>query len=177
MKFSRSFALALAVATSLVATSCSDRPSPTAPPAPQASADLLGTLSHTVNGLLLQCSAMPAYHASQVIGPDGGTMIIGPHKFTVPRYALSHNVLITADAPHDNLNRVIFQPEGLQFNHSASLTLSYANCQGVGMLLPKHIAYTNNLLQILYFIESLDDLGANKVTGKVDHFSEYIVAW
>jgi len=95
----------------------------------------------------------------------------------VPPGAVAAPVTITADAPHDNLNRVIFQPEGLQFRKPASLTMSYANCQGLGSLLPKHIAYTNDLLQILYFLNSVDNLFSNQVTGQVNHFSEYVVAW
>jgi hypothetical protein len=178
MKFSRSLILTFVAVTAAVSTSCSDRGVPTAPAAPQQiSADLIGDLTHGVQGLLLTCTPMPAYHASQVIGPDGGTLVIGPHTFTVPRGALTSPVLITADAPHDNLNRVIFQPEGLTFRKSASLTMSYANCEGLGSLLPKQIAYTNDLLQILSFITSIDDIFSNKVTGQVNHFSEYIVAW
>jgi hypothetical protein len=178
MKFSRSLLLTFVAAAAVVSTSCSDHGSPTAPAAPQQiSADLIGDLTYGVQGLLLQCTPMPAYHASQVIGPDGGTLVIGPHTFTVPRGALTSPVLITADAPHDNLNRVIFQPEGLTFRTPAALTMSYANCQGLGSLLPKHIAYTNDLLQILSFINSIDNIFANKVTGQVNHFSEYILAW
>ena len=174
MKFSRALIIAFVAATAAVATSCSDRGAPTAPAAPQqVSADLLGGLQ----GLLLQCTPMPEYTASQVIGPDGGTMVIGPHTFTVPRGALSDTVTITADAPHDSLNRVIFQPEGLTFSKPASLTMSYANCSGLGSLLPKQIAYTNDLLQILSFLTSIDDVFTHKVTGQVNHFSEYIIAW
>jgi hypothetical protein len=178
MKFSRSVILTFIAAAAVVSTSCSDRGAPTAPAAPQqVSADLIGDLTSTVQGLLLQCTPMPAYHASAVIGPDGGTLVIGPHTFTVPRGALSTPVLISADAPQDNLNRVIFQPEGLTFRTPAALTMSYANCQGLGSLLPKRIAYTNDLLQILSFIKSIDNIFANKVTGQVNHFSEYVIAW
>ena len=72
---------------------------------------------------------------------------------------------------------MIFQPEGLTFRTPAALTMSYANCEGLGVLLPKQIAYTNDLLQILSFITSIDDIFTNKVTGQVNHFSEYVLAW
>ena len=104
-------------------------------------------------------------------------MHVGPHTFTVPAGALSHNVTITAYAPSDKYNRIEFQPAGLHFSQSASLTMSYANCNLLGILLPKHIAYVDDDLNILYLLQSLDNLGAQKVTGKVDHFSDYVVAW
>jgi hypothetical protein len=55
--------------------------------------------------------------------------------------------------------------------------MSYANCSGLGSLLPKRIAYTNDLLQILSFLTSADNIFTHKVTGQVKHFSEYVVAW
>jgi hypothetical protein len=201
MKFSRSLVLAFVSAGAFVAASCSDLGAPTAPAVSRTSsrivgptstrtlsptsggpeADLIGsltgTLTNTLHGILLQCTPMPEYTATQVIGPDGGTMVIGPHSFTVPRGALSSTVTITADAPHDNLNRIVFQPQGLTFKTPASLTMSYANCSGLGSLLPKHIAYTNDLLQILSLLTSIDNIFTHKVTGQVNHFSEYVVAW
>jgi hypothetical protein len=205
MKFSRPLVLALVAAGAFVAVSCSDLGAPTAPavsrissrtssptssttsstaltPRPGApEADLIGSLTgsltNTVQGILLKCTPMPEYTATQVIGPAGGTMVIGPHTFTVPRGALSSTVTITADAPHDNLNRIVFGPQGLTFSTPASLTMSYANCQGLGSLLPKRIAYTNDLLQILSFLTSIDNIFTHKVTGQVNHFSEYAIAW
>jgi hypothetical protein len=201
MKFSRSLVLAFVAACAFVAASCSDLGAPTAPAVSRASsralsptssstssrtlgpasggleADLIGSLLNTVQGILLQCTPMPEYKVTQVIGPNGGTMVIGPHTFTVPRGALSSTVTITADAPHASVNAIVFGPSGLTFNTPASLTMSYANCSGLGALLPKRIAYTNGLLQILSFLTSIDNIFTHKVTGKVKHFSEYVIAW
>ena len=55
--------------------------------------------------------------------------------------------------------------------------MSYANCNLLGSLLPKRIAYTNNLLEILEYLISLDNIFLKKVTGKLDHFSGYAIAW
>jgi hypothetical protein len=177
MKFRRISLSALLVgASALAIISCAER-SPLAP-APQniaPNADLLGGLL-TKTGLI-KCSPLPPALAVATIGSSGGTMQIGPHTFTVPAGALSHNVTITAYAPSSEYNQVEFQPEGLQFDKSASLTMSYANCNLLGVLLPKHIAYVDGDLNILYLLQSLDNIGAQKVTGKVDHFSDYVVAW
>ena len=126
---------------------------------------------------LLTCTPLPYDSVTQTIGPDGGTLAVGAHTLTVPPGALDSAVSITAVAPSDTVNHVRFQPEGLTFQQPASLTLSYANCNLWGSLAPKRIAYTTDALLILEYLPSLDDLLAQTVTGRLEHFSEYAVAW
>jgi hypothetical protein len=159
--------------------SCSGEEGPAGPSgtAPElAGSGLLGT---SIGSGLLACDPLPYASVSQTIGPEGGTLVVGPHTFTVPPGALSAPVLITAEAPVGTVNSVVFQPEGLQFapGNPARLTLSYANCPLLGSLLPKRVAYTNDLLQILSYVLSVDDLLHRKVTGSIEHFSRYAVAW
>ena len=163
----------------LVVSGCSDRglmsaPESAAPAVPQASliGDLLGATG------LVQCSNLPYASATQTIGSAGGTIRVGPHTLTVPAGALSSPVAITgALVTGRGVNAVQFQPEGLKFERSASLTLSYANCNLLGRLLPKRIAYVGDGLSILSYLLSIDNLFAKQVTGRVDHFSNYAVAW
>jgi hypothetical protein len=168
------FALLLGFA--LVVTSCAEN-TPTSPAAranaPEA--DLIGSLLQKTG--LVSCTPLSAVTVTQAIGRNGGTMHIGPHTFTVPAGALDHTVTITAYAPSDKYNRVEFSPHGLQFDRSASLTMSYANCNLLGSLMPKHIAYVDQDLNILYLLQSVDNLLARKVTGQVEHFSDYAIAW
>ncbi len=150
--------------------------------ATNASPDLLGGLLQPVDGLakklgLLSCRPLPTVYAKQTIGPLGGVIDIGPHSLVVPPGALSHSVTITAVAPSGNVNAVHFEPEGLQFNNPAYLTISYANCNVLGVILPKHIAYTDDNLNILSYLISVDNILAQKVTGQVNHFSEYAGSW
>ena len=83
----------------------------------------------------------------------------------------------TATAPSDKVNRVQFQPEGLVFQRAATLTMSYANCNLLGTILPKRIAYTTDALTILSYVLSLDNLFGKYVTGRLNHFSNYAIAW
>src|SRR5947209_15188424 len=141
------FLLALLMAGLLgLSTSCGTESSPTGlAPAVAPSADLigstLGTVTNTVTGLLVQCTPLPYASNSKTIGPLGGTLQIGPHTLTIPAGALSTPVLISGDAPTDQVNSVRLYPEGLQFSRPASLTMSYSNCSLLGSLLPKRIAY------------------------------------
>ena len=179
MKTVRFTLAALVLSASVFVASCSD--SPTAPPAPQATAQLpQGELLDGVVRLLglVKCTPLPAATASKTIGPWGGTINVGPHRLVVPPGALNSNVTITASIPaNSSVNRVTLLPHGLEFDGSAALTMSYQNCQGLGSILPKRIAYVNNLSDILYYLLSIDNLLTNKVTGKIDHFSDYAIAW
>jgi hypothetical protein len=182
MKIARIYISAVLLAVTLVATSCSESGTPVAPDVaqqqPYTDAELLGLLSPTLQRLgLMTCKPLPRATAVATIGKNGGTMQIGPHKFEVPKNALKHNVTIRAVAPSGRYRHVEFQPHGLEFKKSAKLTLSYKNCDLLGSLLPKHIAHTTDNLRILYLLQSVDDVLNQKVTGRIDHFSDYVLAW
>ena len=173
--------LAGIVAVGLVAGSCGRD----APIAPTGAAQVTGATSKDAllggalngrRGGLLSCAPLPEAHASAWIGPEGGTLHVGPHTFTVPAGALDRPVRITADAPSGRVNLVQFEPAGLRFERPASLTMSFANCSLLVRLLPR-IAYVDDALDILSYIPSLADLLSHTVTGRVGHFSGYAVAW
>ena len=166
----RRAALVIAAAALL---GCGEPPLGPVPPPPQAR--LIGSLLQATG--LLGCTPMPTATATQTVGPAGGVIRIGPHALSIPAGALDAPVTITATAPSDKVNRVQFQPEGLVFRRSAALTMSYANCNLLGQILPKRIAYTTDALAILSYVVSLDNLFAKNVTGKLNHFSNYAVAW
>ena len=178
------FLLALLVAGLVGLTaSCGTESTPTGvAPAVAPSADLIGGVLGAVDNTLqatglLKCTPLPYASNSKLIGPPGGSLQIGPHTLTIPAGALSQWTQVTGEAPSDKVNSVRLYPEGLQFAKSASLTMSYSNCNLLGRLAPKRIAYTTDGLQILSYLLSLDNLFAQKVTGQVNHFSRYAVAW
>jgi hypothetical protein len=174
MKKTGRFLLAFSIGlVSFGLTSCGER-APTAVQAP--SKNLERDLLQPLWGLL-SCTPLPADSVTQVIGPAGGTINVGPHTFTVPAGALDSAVAITAVAPSDVVNRVVFQPSGLWFQQPATLTMSYANCGVLGGWLPIQIAYVDDLLNIRYFLWSIDNFQSQTVTARVRHFSEYAVAW
>ena len=147
-----------------------DSPTPLEPPA--ASLGLAGG-----NIQLLTCSPLPYAKSSASIGSEGGTLVFGPHTLVVPRGALANRVTITAEVIPDSVNSVRFSPEGLQFAKSAALSLSYSNCFGMGMQLPKQVAYTSESLSILELLQSVDSLAQRRVVGQLKHFSRYAVAY
>jgi hypothetical protein len=156
----------------------------TAPSESPAAADQLlggegGLLGTSLLGQLLRCNPLPPAHAASVIGPGGGTLLVGPHKLVVPAGALSRTLTITADSPSDTVNSIRFEPQGLYFEagHPARLTMSYANCPLLPKVLPKRIAYTTDLLRILQLLLSLDNVLLQRVSADIAHFSRYAIAW
>ena len=162
----------------LLVGGCGDQ-SPVAPVArqgaPHASrwGPLLGSLANTS---LLACSPLPYDSVTETIGPAGGTLAVGADTLVVPPGALAAPTAITGVTPADTVDLVQFQPQGLQFQQPASLTMGYGNCSLLGSLLPKQVAYVNDALQILDLLPSADLLQGS-VTAKVFHFSGYAVAW
>jgi hypothetical protein len=179
------FLAALLFVAALSAVSCSSGDDgPSGLPPEQTPAALLGNsggglLGTGIGSGLLACTPLPYAVTEQTVGPAGGTLLVGPHKLTIPAGALSTPALITAEAPVGTVNSVRLSPDGLTFaaGKPATLTLSYANCPLTAQLLPKRVAYTTDLLAILSYLVSVDDLIAKQVTGTLVHFSRYAVAW
>jgi hypothetical protein len=175
--------LSLLLASALSAVSCTSGDGPTGPAFEDQPSELLsdgsGLLGTNVGSGLLACSPLPYAYAQKTIGPAGGVINVGPHQLTVPAGSLTQSVLIKAEAPVGTVNSVKLLPEGLNFvaGKPAKLTMSYANCPLLGQILPKRVAYTNDLLQILSYLLSVDDLLAKNVTASLEHFSRYAVAW
>jgi hypothetical protein len=160
----------------VVALACTDRTPTSVPATPTPDASLIGSLLGATG--LLKCSNLPYASNTQTIGPLGGVLQAGPHSLVIPPGALLHPTTITMTAPTGlGVNAVKFQPAGLRFITPAALTMSYANCSLLGRLLPKRIAYTDDNLNIISYLLSLDNLFTKTVTGKVNHFSDYVVAW
>lgn len=166
--------LAVLLAACLVVSSCGEPPAAPSVPAPQA--DLIGSLLQPTG--LLQCSELPYESETRTIDALGGTVTAGPHKLVIPPGALKQPTAITMSIRTGrDVNAVHFEPEGLQFDRSAALTMSYSNCNLLGRILPKRIAYADDALNVITYLLSFDNLWGKRVTGKLDHFSDYVVAW
>lgn len=122
----------------------------------------------------LTCNTKGYGSVTQTISNPGGTITVGPHSLTIPPGAIGQPVTITMSAPKGKYIEVQFEPHGLKFMKETALTLSYAEC-GLLVLDPK-VAYVDENKTILEVVFSIPDLLNKRVTGKVKHFSGYLVS-
>jgi hypothetical protein len=166
----------------LLASSCSD-PSAVDPAAPARLAAAQRPPSGS--GGLVTCSKLPYDSVTQVMGPEGGLIAVGPHFLWIDTLALPAPVTITAVAPSDRVRHVRLKPDGLVFQKTAFLVTSYANCNLKQATTPR-IAQVNDEMQIMEYLGSASGTdtvfakiyeGTLYVGGEVHHFSNYAVAW
>jgi hypothetical protein len=140
--------------------------------------DLIGTLTHATSGLV-PCSPLPHHEVTQTIGPDGGTIVVGPHVLEIPPGALQEEVSITAVAPSDTVNQLQLFPDGLVFAEPAKLSMSYANCDLSGVHGPVRVAHVSeHTLEIIQYLETLFDcVEFHEIEARLEHFSSYAIAW
>ncbi len=175
MKAKRFVPVAALAAAVFAALSCSDSAPTGVSAQPHPDAFFFGWISPKLS--LVTCTPQPYDSVTQTVGPEGGTIYVGEYSLLIPDSALDSAVTITAVAPSDTVNAVRFQPQGLHFNQKAQLTMSYANCGIVSWLLPQHVAYTTDDLQIIDLLPSVPNILSRTVTGSIRHFSEYALAW
>jgi len=165
--------VALLFAVGLIASSCSEPPA--SPTAPSLEAHLDG--ASVLPPGLVPCVNLPFSSRTRTIGPRGGIITVGPNKLKIPRGALEQPTKITMTVTSARgVNEVDLEPEGLQFDKPVSLTMSYANCDISGRTGPYAIAFVDDALNILYYVPSRDNSRSKRVTGKLEHFSTYVVA-
>jgi len=150
---------------------------PTDPAALEVQSTPSYSLTGSISALLLQCSPEKAVWKSVDIGPEGGVLWLGQHYLSVPKNALSKKVTISGEVVSGNFNSVRFYPEGLKFGSGTKLYMSYKNCSGLGMLLPKKIVYIDEGLNLLEILGTLTLSSDKMVVGDLRHFSRYAVAY
>jgi hypothetical protein len=134
---------------------------------------------------LVVCSKLPYDSVTQVIGPAGGVIAVGPHFLWVDSLALPGPVTITAVAPSERWRRIRLKPDGLVFQKTAFLVTSYASCNVKQATTPR-IAQVSDDMTILGYLSSATGTdtvfaktyeGTLYVGGELHHFSNYAVAW
>lgn len=124
------------------------------------------------------CSQFDYDSTAADIGPEGGRIKIGPHRFLVPPGALDRRVWISMVIPGDGTASVRFQPEGLRFSGGAlpTLRLNYAGCKPPKGVIPT-VVYLDEALNVLEWMPSWRNGNSSRVSTRVAHFSRYAVAW
>ncbi len=140
--------------------------------------------SGVVDAEFLRCEPKPQLIATKVIGPKGGTINVGPHRFEVPAGALDSNVTIMAIAPLSPRAELRFEPHGLQFNKPVEMTINYKGCVvpdnvKLGVTYVAHPMQSSSALKAKgdQQMPTHDDKSSSSVSALTDHFSGYTVSW
>lgn len=127
---------------------------------------------------LVRCEQHPTWTGSAVIGPNGGTLLVGSSRVIVPPGALNKKVFITATMPAGEFItiRFEFQPHGLVFKKPAGLILNASGCDIPSWAAPD-IVYLSEAGEILEYIDAYYSNYWHTVAAPIWHFSGYAIAW
>jgi hypothetical protein len=179
---------ALVVAAIAATWSCGDQ-SPLGVSAVAPSFQRPGAPLPTTSGLLFCPQTYDS--VSQVIGPQGGMIVVGPHRLWVDSLVLTDTVTITAVAPTDTLRWVRFRPDNLLFpangldawKTGAILYTTYKDCPSItsGTI---RIAQVDDALNLVAYLEAVASgrrnswsQGDQYIYGWLRHFSNYALSW
>ena len=125
------------------------------------------------NGSLVSCSRRAAQADSALIGPSGGTLIVGNNRLIVPAGALLQPTMISGTVPAEPYAAIHFEPSGLQFRKPAGLVLDGAGCSvpdgGV------HVDYVDDDGNVLERIDATYSNLWHTVAAPINHFSVYAI--
>ncbi len=124
----------------------------------------------------LSCQPQPYASSSVAIGPAGGVIQVNRHRLIgLPARSIKLSSL-PWKRRRTRFARCVSRPKGLAFNaaHRPLRRMDYSNCSLLS-LLPKRIVYTDEHLNLLQRLLSLDLLSLLKVEAFLDHFSRYAI--
>lgn len=125
------------------------------------------------NGALVACSQREAIADSALIGPSGGTLVVGNNRLIVPAGALTQPVMISGTVPAEPYAAIHFEPQGLQFRKPAGLQLDATGCT-----LPdgeQHVDYVADDGTVLERIDATYSNWWHAVAAPINHFSVYAI--
>ena len=129
--------------------------------------------SNSDKGQVLACSRRQAQTGSAVIGPAGGTLVVGNNRLIVPPGALQEEIRISGSVPADTIASIHFEPEGLRFRKPAGLQLDATGCQRADG--QPSILYLDEHGNVLEKIDAVYSNWWHSVAAPIQHFSVYAI--
>ncbi|NUQ22050.1 MAG: hypothetical protein HOQ09_13965 [Gemmatimonadaceae bacterium] len=121
------------------------------------------------------CEPLPYAADVQIVGPEGAMFNVGPHRFYIPKGAITEPTVITVELPVADHAELDFSPHGLHFGTSYVL-LDYHKCD-VGSSKNRDVVYTDDSYNIVEKPASYDAKSYSSVWAAINHFSHYVVAY
>jgi len=127
-------------------------------------------------GQVVACGNRQASYGSAVIGPSGGTLVVGNSRLIVPPGALLAPTLISGTVPDTTIAIIEFEPTGLQFRRPAGLQLDVTGCESTGNDNPA-VVYVDDAGNTSERIDAVFSNDWHTVAAPINHFSGYAFAF
>ena len=127
-------------------------------------------------GQVVACSAHEVEVGSAIIGPAGGTLVVGDSRLVVPPGAILQPTLISGTIPDTNVAIIEFQPTGLHFHKPAGLQLDVSGCNPPATGSPA-VVYVDENGTPHEQIPAVFSNSWHTVAAPIEHFSGYAFAF
>jgi hypothetical protein len=164
--------LALALACGRDATSPFPATAPVAGRTVAKFGQLPGAKSYGNAHGVIACAPRDPEYGTAVVGPNGGELVVGPHRVIIPPGALTQTVEISGTVPTDNSVSIYLEPTGLQFKKPVGLILDATSCADV-----PDAVYVDELGVPSAYITATYSNWWHTVAAPIDHFSGYAIAF
>jgi hypothetical protein len=122
----------------------------------------------------LVCTRREAQQGSALIGPAGGTLIVGQNQLIIPPGALREPTMIVGTVPPDVIPTIRLEPSGLIFERPAGLRLDVTGCELADSV--PDIVYVDDAGIIRERIAAVFSNLWKTIAAPIDHFSAYQIA-
>jgi hypothetical protein len=127
-------------------------------------------------GQVVACSNRQSAVGSALIGPSGGTLVVGNSRLIVPPGALTEPTLISGTVPDTAIAIIEFEPTGLHFRKPAGLQLDVAGCNATTYDSPA-VVYVDDAGNTSERIDAVFSNDWHTVAAPIEHFSGYAFAF
>jgi hypothetical protein len=124
-----------------------------------------------IDATFLSCAPARYEAETRVIGPEGGEIVVGGHRLSIPRGALTRPTVITAEVPVSTIASVQFSPHGLRFARPAVLTLDFNHCTAAGAVTAAYFDENHDVLEW-----PVTSVSGRRAAVQIQHFSRYGMA-
>jgi len=133
-----------------------------------------GTPDAGAPGQVVACTNRQESFGSALIGPSGGTLVVGGSRLIVPPGALTEPTLISGTVPDTSVAIIEFEPTGLRFKKAAGLQLDVQGCSADSSPAVVYVDEAGNTSERIDAVFSND---WHSVAAPIEHFSGYAFAF
>jgi len=127
-------------------------------------------------GQVVACSNRTEASGSALIGPAGGTLVVGNSRLIIPPGAVTEPTLISGTVPDTTIAIIQFEPTGLQFKKPAGLQLDVSGCNATADDSPA-VVYVDDAGNTSERIDAVFSNDWHTVAAPIAHFSGYAFAF